>query len=129
MKRFFSFLSIIFLGVSPIVLNSSPINKLPEPINGKFNIKPSNELNLEKKNEAFQFTPNPNTGKFILENLTEEPIKTIEIYSMDGRKALFDEWKSNERWHISMKNAKNGVFFIQITTENGERYNEKFILK
>jgi Secretion system C-terminal sorting domain len=75
-------------------------------------------LNLKDK---FSISPNPTNSTLTIQ--TQEKIKTINIIDLLGRKTNITNFENNK---IDVSNLQNGVYFLEIETENGLQ-TQKFI--
>ncbi len=73
------------------------------------------------QNNKFSLSPNPTQN--ILTITTQEKIKTITIIDILGRKTNITHFENNK---IDVSNLQNGVYFLEIATENGLQ-TQKFI--
>ena len=78
-----------------------------------------------EQNQTLKITPNPNTGKFTIDN-QNKTIKTIKIYDVIG--ALLQEQKANSPQINIEINAISGIYFLSIETEEGT-FVEKIIIQ
>lgn len=73
-----------------------------------------------KNNEMLSFNayPNPTSGKFII-NLSENSVleSTVEITNMIGQ-IIYKEKTNSSVIEINLENNPNGIYFIQITSNN-----------
>jgi hypothetical protein len=94
----------------------------------KTNNLESSLSNYEKSNQIKVY-PNPNQGSFILEDLSAEEIKYIEVFGSDGKRILFDlEQLNDSELRINIKQTVPGVYWVKIITEEGNFYSTKFVI-
>lgn len=70
--------------------------------------------------------PNPNQGSFFIEKVSE--FSNISIYDNMGKEILFSSRKMNDGIEINLSSAKEGVYFIQIKTDLGDRMEKITVL-
>jgi uncharacterized delta-60 repeat protein len=73
--------------------------------------------------ENLKFSISPNPTNSILNIKTQETLKSINIIDLLGRKTNITKFENNA---IDLSNLQNGVYFLEITTENGLQ-TQKFI--
>jgi hypothetical protein len=72
----------------------------------------TNELNLN----AFKIYPNPTTN--IVNINSNYHIKSIKLFDVNGR-IINDYFPEAKDTNISLENCESGLYFVNITTENG----------
>lgn len=77
------------------------------------------------ENEA-QVYPNPNQGSFYIEKVSE--YSNVSIYDNMGKEILFSSRMINDGMEINLSSAKEGVYFIQIKTDLGDRMEKIMVL-
>jgi hypothetical protein len=91
-----------------------------EALNSDFGNKVANDLKI---------VPNPNSGSFYLELETGE-IESVEILDVHGKRVQFDMHNSTiHTAQISMGNAQNGLYIIQVKHKSGEISTSRLIKK
>ena len=80
-----------------------------------------NDINLEPKNLIY---PNPTKGKI---NFLVDDIVAVKIFNIIGKEIEFSSNFKNNTPSILLKNKKNGVYFIKITTSKNTFF-QRFIL-
>ena len=78
--------------------------------------------------KSFKIYPNPLKNYFIIENLKHEKIKCVKIYSTTGKLLKSINKISNSNNKIDMQEFKNGVYLINIKTNN-KIYVSKILVK
>lgn len=81
-------------------------------------------LGVNNDNSKKQLTVYPNPVKDILNLKTDEKIENIKIFSLDGKVVMSKTMNSNKQ--VEVQNLLQGVYIIQVTTENGVQ-NNRFI--
>ena len=71
---------------------------------------------------AIAIYPNPVSNTLHIES--EIQSGQVSIYDLTGRKVLQGEYQPN----ISVSHLNNGLYFIQIVTDEGQVFNQKFII-
>ena len=80
--------------------------------------------NIENKSSSYLIYPNPTTkGKTIYIN-TKNPIKTLELYNLSGKKIL--EEKNN---NFSSSKLNSGTYIVKIKLMNGNILENKIVIK
>lgn len=97
-------------------------------------IKTSNSqssLDSHQNSKQIKIYPNPNRGSFVLENITEKDIRTIDVIGADGRALNFnlDQLNDKAEFNIGLEDASPGVYWIKIITEEGAFHTEKFVVE
>jgi len=82
----------------------------------------------QQKRLLFNIFPNPGNGKFILSNINNEKIKTINIYDVTGKNILNLSKNLNANIEIDITKNKNGIYIISLQTESNI-YKFKFVKK
>jgi hypothetical protein len=67
-------------------------------------------------------SPNPSNGLFQLNNVSAE--NTLDVYDYKGQLTL----RLNNVSEINLKNQASGMYFVYLTTSNGDAYHAKLIL-
>ena len=70
--------------------------------------------------------PNPTTGKFVIKSHDLDNAKVF-VYSMSG-KEIYHSTIDSDAYSIDLRNVKNGVYFVKITSDN-KSYIDKLIVK
>lgn len=70
------------------------------------------------KKLSYKVYPNPVTDYLHVSN-SDEKITSIEMYSLDGKKALTERRESNHV-AVDMRDLPNGVYLVKIKTKKGE---------
>jgi hypothetical protein len=89
------------------------------------------QSNLSKydKSHGIKVYPNPNKGRFVLENRAQEDIRAIEVIGSDGRTLDFNlEQLNDEELKMNIEDASPGVYWIKLITEEGAFYSTKFVI-
>ncbi|MDX1653248.1 MAG: T9SS type A sorting domain-containing protein [Brumimicrobium sp.] len=74
--------------------------------------------------------PNPNKGEFRVELKKEKEIQSIQVFGVEGKDLVFDSEKINPSVSkISLKDSARGVYWIKVTTKDGQQYSSKFVIK
>ena len=71
---------------------------------------------------AIAIYPNPVSNTLHIESEIQNG--QVSIYDLTGRKVLQGEYQPN----ISVSHLNNGLYFIQIVTDEGQVINQKFII-
>jgi hypothetical protein len=79
----------------------------------------------EKKSNNIKIYPNPNNGSFNVKVSDNSEIKSLKIYDLSGRKVLEKIVNNN---NISIPNAQNGMYFIEIQLDEDTVF-EKIIIE
>lgn len=66
------------------------------------------------QSQNFQISPNPTNSTLTI--TTQDKINSINIIDLIGRKTNLTNFESNK---INVSNLQNGIYFIEIVTENG----------
>ena len=70
--------------------------------------------------------PNPTTGEFVIKSHDLNNAKVF-VYSMSG-KEIYNSTIDSDAYSINLRNVKNGVYFVKITSDN-KSYISKLIIK
>ena len=90
-------------------------------------VAPCNEISeVEKKLNSFYLKPNPNNGKFIIMNKSNESYD-LSIYDQLGQ-LLYEGINNNDNEQIDLSNFSMGVYYAKINV-NGKQQNIKFIIQ
>ena len=102
----------IYFDYNPAIVTNTTVNEFKAGIISV----PENEVNM-----AFSVYPNPGTGKFFIKLLegTIVSIGTIEVYNLLGEMVLNNKMQNNIT-AIDLSQQPNGVYFLNIKTENGD---------
>lgn len=107
-------------GQSLIKVNLNTVNTV--------NTSTLNIISNESANSEFILQPNPIKNKFAIQNISNSIESfSYEIYSMEGKILKFG--KSNFNDTLDIENFSNGVYIIQIKTENEKKAIFKIIKK
>jgi hypothetical protein len=91
-------------------------------------VKTVEKARVEKKEELFNFYPNPCRG-----NLTVEPPKNaylLEIYDIKGKKIYTNDLReAKAKIDIDLNPYLNGIYFIICTASGNKKYYEKLELQ
>ena len=81
-----------------------------------------------KKKEIIKLFPNPSKG--ILNISSKEPINSVEIFDLTGRK-VYNSYKDENRtnWQININNLRNALYLIKIQTNLGTTTKQLIINK
>jgi hypothetical protein len=74
---------------------------------------------------GISISPNPTAGPLTLTSIV--PLKTMEIYNIQGYKIITYEIRSNKISDFDINNYQNGTYIIVITTGTNDRYYTKII--
>jgi hypothetical protein len=86
-------------------------------------------INHNENDHQFSVYPNPATNKLTIEfNEPTTKSGTLNLISIDGKIVLSREFQSNEKQLIDVSNISNGVYLLNIRTENGVS-NQKVVIK
>jgi hypothetical protein len=96
---------------SPAAVNCSGI------INGFNNLLDNNQIRIY---------PNPTEGRIMIQNLTPSKSEEIIVRNILGEVVYIQKSNSNLTT-LNISNLENGIYFVEIYTENGMRI-EKIIL-
>ena len=77
-------------------------------------------------NNQIRIYPNPTKGKILIQNLTNYKSENIVVRNILGEMMLTNR-NTNSLLSLDLSLLENGVYFIEISTENGKRI-EKIIL-
>ena len=87
------------------------------------------ELAVEQSNEI-KVVPNPNQGEFEVKLKEAKEIKNIEVFGADGKRLTFKSTNSNSSSAtIQIKDPVKGVYWIKVTTQNGDYHTTKFVIR
>lgn len=76
---------------------------------------------ITKNEEAFAIYPNPSSGIFTVESLSDQKISKIIIYQMDGPKKIMEkEYKYQSAISIDISNEKIGLYSIHVFLDDKE---------
>ncbi|PCJ83926.1 MAG: hypothetical protein COA57_10175 [Flavobacteriales bacterium] len=68
---------------------------------------------------AFQISPNPTAGKFEVRNTKHETGNwTVEVYSVLGERAYFNNSVTNELITVDLSSHPKGIYFVKVVCEN-----------
>lgn len=81
--------------------------------------------NTNFENVEFSLYPNPTTNILHIET-TQEDIKTVEIFNLQGKRVL--QTNTREVKSIEVSALNNGVYFVKLSTNQGE-ITKKFVKK
>jgi hypothetical protein len=77
------------------------------------------ELILQQDPQHYRVYPNPTTGSFLLElnapDTSEQYL--VEIYDMQGKKILSDEWAGKQKREFSLSGQPAGIYLIRVISE------------
>jgi Secretion system C-terminal sorting domain len=90
--------------------------------NGLYKLN-TNTLSNKKNPQSQTFSISPNPTNSTLNIQTQQKINTINIIDLIGRKTSITNFENNK---IDVSNLQNGVYFLEIATENGLQ-TQKFI--
>lgn len=77
-------------------------------------------------NDSDKFLVSPNPVSNILNIEMEEVIEVINVYTIQGQ--LIKQLKPNtNQTFINMEDCISGIYYLDVITSNGKRYNEKII--
>jgi hypothetical protein len=79
-----------------------------------------------QKSDILSVYPNPNNGKFNFEIKNKNDFFDLKIYDPLGTEVYSKKKTLNKS--IDIKDLKNGVYFLNITINNGEVLNQKFVV-
>lgn len=83
-----------------------------------------------EQSNNIKVVPNPNHGEFVIELKQDDEISNIEMFGLDGKVLLFESENSNPSTStILIKRPVTGVYWIKVTTKNGDHYTTKFVIK
>lgn len=71
--------------------------------------------------------PNPTKDILTLINLTEE--ESVAVYDVLGRKQTIQQQRSPDRLKLNVSNLKRGLYFINVTNNNGNTKAIRFVKK
>ncbi|MBK7683964.1 MAG: T9SS type A sorting domain-containing protein [Bacteroidetes bacterium] len=93
-----------------------------------FSLTGSTSLNAISSESEFQIYPNP-TNDFLYVNSLFEAKQTAEfkIYTVEGKEVFGDRLSFENETLIDVSNLKNGLYLLQIQSENGSVCSYKFI--
>ncbi|WP_395043523.1 T9SS type A sorting domain-containing protein [Flavobacterium sp.] len=85
-----------------------------------------NVINLEKNAVGFLIVPNPssNSIEILMKNAK---FKNITITTVDGKIVLERNIQSNNKCNLDVANYANGIYIVNITTEDEQLFTEKLI--
>lgn len=78
---------------------------------------------LEYENHNINIYPNPSLGIFHIQS--GQVVKEIKVYNSFGKMVEF----KREENQIELSNPVNGLYFIELITENNNRFHRKIIIK
>ncbi len=79
------------------------------------------------KNNSVKIYPNPNNGRFTIEFTGSEPLQSISIFDLSGRKILEKKIASGKTIPVNMENFASGIYTIELKTAT-DRYIQKILL-
>ena len=79
----------------------------------------------ENEDNAVSLYPNPASSILNIKGIEASEISNISLYDIMGRK-LFQDAMTNQ---IAIGDFGNGLYFIQITTLEGQNFTQKFIIR
>lgn len=90
----------------------------------------SNIEEYAQNNSLFKAYPNPNQGEFEVKLKEAKEIKNIEVFGADGKRLTFKSTNSNSSSAtIQIKDPTKGVYWIKVTTQNGDYHTTKFVIR
>ncbi|PWH86055.1 T9SS type A sorting domain-containing protein [Brumimicrobium oceani] len=108
---------------SPVVIFDSESKSMQQ------NFSPKTEMIFESLDDV-RIIPNPNRGAFIVELSEHSEIKTLEVFSIDGKILNFKSEKlSNSSSRIQVETPVKGLYWLIVNTVKGINYSTKFVIK
>ena len=80
--------------------------------------------NIENKSSSYLIYPNPTSEGKIIHINTKNPIKTVELYNLSGKKIL--EEKTN---NFNSSKLNSGTYIVKIKLMNGNILENKIVIK
>ena len=78
-------------------------------------------------NTSFKLYPNPTRGELTI-IMNRGQIQEISIYNAIGDAIQSHIYNESNNIRIDLNELKSGIYYVQITTENGEQFTEKILL-
>lgn len=76
---------------------------------------------------AFSIAPNPATDHFIVEPIAAEPIATIGVYDISGKKVK-SITSLESKTAVDISELQRGIYFVEITTKSNQKTTKKIVL-
>jgi hypothetical protein len=87
---------------------------------------PVASTNVENENKEIKIYPNPTTNNFTIQNASSNSV--VDIFNLQGSKVLNKKLTINSE-NISIEQFSNGIYFYQITNNNGSILGQGKLIK
>ena len=84
-------------------------------------------FSVYERNNGLICYPNPASQGFIVE-LAGKDVKEITIYNIQNRKVYVDH-PTGTQYYINSSQLNSGIYFVQVTDQNNERFVRKIVIK
>ncbi len=97
--------------------------------NIKTNLMPTEDtttVNLEKTISSFAIIPNPSSSAIEI-SMKDAKFTKISISTIDGKVVFEESVQRTDRSKVDVSNYANGIYIINVTSEDGQQLTEKLI--
>jgi hypothetical protein len=86
------------------------------------------DANFETGKKEITFYPNP-TNSILNVSSIDSNIKSITVYAIDGKLIYSQNLKGISSYQLNVSGYSNGIYILNIETDNGKRFSEKLVVK